>query len=206
MMLAPYIQGFGVGAGLIIAIGAQNAFVFAQGLRRNHALPIALTCSLCDAVLIAAGVTGVGAAVAASPALGRVAALAGAAFLGWCGLGALRSMLAGGHLAAEAQARTSLRAALAATLAVTLLNPHVYLDTVVMLGAVSGQYPGQARYAFGAGAATASFAWFFTLSLGARALAPFFTRPAAWRALDAAVCATMWTIGAGMLMRGAGWA
>lgn len=204
-MLFEYLQGFGVGAGLIIAIGAQNAFVFAQGVRRNHSGAIALTCSLCDAALIAAGVAGVGTAVAASPELGHWAALGGAAFLGWCGLGALRSMLRGGRLNPEGETATTLRAALAATLAVTLLNPHVYLDTVVMLGAVSGQYPGQGRYAFGAGAATASFAWFFTLALGGRALAPLFTRPAAWRTLDAAVCATMWTIGATMAMRGLGW-
>jgi len=198
------MQGFGVGGGLIVAIGAQNAFVFSQGVRRNHALAIALTCSLCDALLIVAGVTGVGALVASSPVLGRWAALGGAVFLGWYGLGAFRAMVRGGRLAEGEGEQQSLRAVLAATLAVTLLNPHVYLDTVVMLGGISGQYPGTSRYAFGAGAATASLAWFLALGLGARLLAPVFTKPEAWRVLDGAVCVTMWGIAVAMLGRGLG--
>lgn len=201
-MLMPFFQGFGVGGGLIVAIGAQNAFVLTQSVRRNHAWAVALLCSLCDALLIGAGVAGMGAAVAASPLLGRVAAWAGAAFLFWYGLGALRSALRGGRLDVGAQGPAGLGATLAATLAVTLLNPHVYLDTVVMLGSLSGQFPGPGRYVFGAGAACASLSWFLGLGLGGRLLAPVFTRPAAWRALDALVCATMWGIGAGLL-RGA---
>jgi len=200
-MLAAFSQGFGVGGGLIVAIGAQNAFVLSQSVRRNHAFAVALLCSLCDALLIGAGVAGLGAAVAASPALGRIAAWGGAAFLFWYGLGALRSLLRGGQLDPAAQPPASLRATLAATLAVTLLNPHVYLDTVVLLGSLSGQFPGSGRYLFGAGAACASLVWFLALGLGGRLLAPAFTRPAAWRVLDALVCATMWAIGAGMVGR-----
>ncbi|WBF66980.1 LysE/ArgO family amino acid transporter [Desulfovibrio subterraneus] len=202
-MLGTYIQGMGMGGSLIIAIGAQNAFVFSQGVRQNHPLTIALLCSLCDAILICLGVTGVGTAVAASPVLGRYAALFGAAFLLWYGLGAMRSMLRGGCLKDDAACElTTRRSAVAATLAVTLLNPHVYLDTVVLLGAVSGQYVDDARYVFGAGAATASFLWFFSLSFGGRMMAPFFRSQTAWKVLDGVVCLTMWYIGAGLLMRG----
>lgn len=198
-MIVSYMEGFGIGAGLIIAIGAQNAFVLSQSVRRNHPLLIAMICALCDAVLITLGVTGVGAAVAASPVLGRVAAWGGAVFLFWCGFGAFRSMLRGGSLQADVAAETSIRAVVLATLAVTLLNPHVYLDTVVTLGGISGRLPEAERYVFGAGAATASVVWFLTLSLGGRALAPVFTRPTAWRVLDGAVCATMWVIGLALL-------
>jgi L-lysine exporter family protein LysE/ArgO len=198
-MLMPFFQGFGVGGGLIAAIGAQNAFVLTQSVRRNHAWAVALLCSLCDALLIGAGVVGMGAAVAANPLLGRVAAWGGAAFLFCYGLGALRSALRGGRLDAGGRGPTGLGPTLAATLAVTLLNPHVYLDTVVMLGSLSGQFPGPGRYAFGAGAACASLSWFLALGLGGRLLAPVFARPGAWRTLDALVCATMWTIGAALL-------
>lgn len=202
-MLGAYIQGIGMGGGLIVAIGAQNAFVFSQGVRQNHHLTIALLCSLCDAMLICLGVSGVGTAVASSPTLGRYAALFGAAFLFWYGLGAFRSMLRGGCLKDEADCELATRrSAIAATLAVTLLNPHVYLDTVVLLGSVSGQYGGEARYLFGAGAATASFLWFFSLSLGGRLLAPFFQSRTAWRVLDGIVCLTMWCIGGGLLRQG----
>ncbi len=201
-MLGTYLQGMGVGAGLIVAIGAQNAFVFAQGVRRNHHMLIALMCSLCDAVLISIGVTGIGTAVASNPTLGRYAALLGAGFLFWYGACALRSLVRGGSLEEDARIVSSRRSAIMTTLAVTLLNPHVYLDTVVLLGSVSGQYAAPARQAFGAGAASASFLWFFSLSMGGRALSPLFRSQSAWRLLDGIVCLTMWSIGYGLLMRG----
>jgi len=193
-MLIPFIQGAGVGGGLIVAIGAQNAYVFSQGVRRNHPLPIALLCGFCDSMLILLGVSGVGTLVASNPLLGQVAAWGGALFLLWYGVRSLQSALRGGVLEEDQHTTGSLRAVLGATLAVTLLNPHVYLDTLVLLGGISGQYPADERFLFGAGAMTASFAWFFVLSLGAGLLAPFFRRPIAWRILDSLVFLTMWSI------------
>lgn len=201
-MVAAYLQGMAMGGGLIIAIGAQNAFVFSQAVRRNNALLVALLCSLCDAVLIGVGVTGIGTAVAANPVLGRWSAWLGALFLFWYGLGALRSALRGGCLEDEARVLVTARATAMATLAITLLNPHVYLDTVVLLGAVSGQYAQDARYVFGAGAATASVLWFFTLALGGGMMAPLFRSRGAWRVLDGVVCATMWGIGTRLALHG----
>jgi L-lysine exporter family protein LysE/ArgO len=201
-MLIPFLQGAGVGGGLIVAIGAQNAFVLAQGVRRNHPLPVALLCGCCDALLILLGVSGVGGLVAAHPLLGQVAAWGGALFLFCYGLRSLRSALRGGGLAADGSASRSLAAVLGATLAVTLLNPHVYLDTLVLVGGISGQFPAQERLLFAAGAMSASFAWFLTLSLGAGLLAPLFRRPLAWRILDSLVFLTMWGI-ALSLIRGA---
>ena len=183
-MLVPFLQGAGVGGGLIIAIGAQNAFVLSHGVRRNHPLPIALVCGLCDALLILLGVSGVGTLVASNPLLGQIAAWGGALFLLWYGMRSLQSALRGDTLQAESSAKNTLPAVLGATLAVTLLNPHVYLDTLVLLGGISGQFPAQERYLFGAGAMTASFAWFLVLSLGAGLLAPLFRHPLAWRILD----------------------
>ena len=191
-----------MGGGLIVAIGAQNAFVLTQGVRRNYPLAVAATCAACDSALIALGVSGVGALAASNPTLALAAALGGAAFLSWYGLRAFLSMLRGGSLQADGQTSQGLRQTLLLTLAVTLLNPHVYLDTIVLMGSVSSQFAQPDRYVFGMGAVTASFVWFFSLSLGGRALAPLFTRPLTWRILDGLVCLTMWTI-AGSLLRGA---
>lgn len=198
MHLAPYLQGFGIGASLIIAIGAQNAFVLTQSLRRNHHMAVAGLCACIDVLLITAGVAGVGAAVAANPLLRQGAAVGGAVFLAWFGFGALRAALHPGVLQADRQpgdgGRTSLGRVLGATLAVSLLNPHVYLDTVVMLGGISGHYPVPQRFSFGAGAATASCLWFLALGGGGRALAPLFRNPAAWRVLDGGVCLVVWSV------------
>ena len=198
-MLVPFIQGAGVGGGLIVAIGAQNAFVLSQGVRRNYPLQIAMLCGFCDALLILIGVSGVGNLVASNPLLGEIAAWGGALFLLWYGLRSLQSAVRGGGLETGTAAAPSLRAVLGTTLAVTLLNPHVYLDTLVLLGGISGQFPPHERYLFGAGAMTASFAWFFTLSLGAGLLAPLFLRPLAWRILDTLVFLTMWSIALSLL-------
>lgn len=201
-MTSAFMQGFAMGGGLIVAIGAQNAFVFSQAVRGNHTLAIMLLCCLCDVVFIGLGALGTGTAVAANPALATAAAWGGAAFLAWYGWGALRSAVRGGALKADAQVRDSLRATVLALLAVTLLNPHFYLDTVVLLGSVSGRYPGAARGLFAAGAVSASCVWFATLSLGGRALAPVFTRPAAWRVLDGSVCLVMWWLAVHLVSQG----
>ena len=201
-MIAPFLQGFGTGGGLIVAIGAQNAFVLSQGVRRNHHLVIAMLCIFCDAIFISAGVIGFGRAISASAILSRLVAWGGAGFLLVYGVGSLRSALRGGRLDAASPSVGSLRAVIIATLAVTLLNPHFYLDTVVLLGSVSSQFQGESRLFFWTGAVSASTLWFLSLSLGGQMLAPLFRKPIAWRVLDSLVCATMWTIAGSLILHG----
>lgn len=191
------LAGFALGLSLILAIGAQNAFVLRQGMMRRHVLPVVLVCAISDAVLITAGVAGFGALTTAIPGLELWMRLAGAAFLIWYGARTLLSAWRGGEALRAGEGTQSLRAAILTCLAFTWLNPHVYLDTVVLLGAVSAQYDD--RLAFGAGAVVASFAFFFALGFGARALAPVFARPAAWRVLDAGIGLVMWAIAAKLL-------
>ena len=201
-MITPFIQGFGTGGGLIVAIGAQNAFVLSQGVRGNHHLVVAAICILCDAIFITAGVAGVGGSVAAHPALAKWVALGGAGFLLVYGFGSLRSAIRGGNLEANDAAVLSLKAAIMTTLAVTLLNPHFYLDTVVLLGGISSQFVGDYRFFFWAGAIAASTLWFVSLSLGARLLAPLFKKQLSWRILDTFVCLTMWSIAGSLIVNG----
>lgn len=200
--MAAATAGFLLGFSLILAIGAQNAFVLRQGLRRAHVLPIVLTCALSDAALIAAGVAGASALATAAPWAIEALRWGGVAFLAAYGLRSFHSAWTGGEaLNAAATGTGSLVAALATCLALTWLNPHVYLDTVVLIGSVSAAWPG-AEWAFGAGAVAASFTFFFALGYGARLLAPVFARPAAWRVLDAGVGAVMWAIAAGLALGG----
>jgi L-lysine exporter family protein LysE/ArgO len=201
-MIAPFLQGFGTGGGLIVAIGAQNAFVLCQGVRRNHHLIIAVLCIVCDAVFISAGVIGFGRAISASAVLSQSVAWGGAGFLFVYGVGSLRSALRGGRLDTSNPSVGSLRAVIIATLAVTLLNPHFYLDTVVLLGSVSSQFQGESLLYFWTGAVSASTLWFLSLSLGGQMLAPLFRKPIAWRVLDSLVCATMWTIAGSLILHG----
>lgn len=197
--MASALAGFALGFSLILAIGAQNAFVLRQGLRRSHIFAICLTCAVSDALLIAAGVAGFGALALAFPWFETAMRFGGAAFLLWYGFRAFRAALtATESLEAAGNGPGSLRAALLAVLALTWLNPHVYLDTVVLLGAVSAQYPD--RLAFAIGAMTASFVFFFSLGYGARALAPLFANPRAWQALDAIVGLTMWAIAVKLIL------
>ena len=193
-MFAPYLQGFGMGAGLIIAIGAQNAFVLSQGVRRQHHWLVASLCFFCDATLIFAGVAGVGGAVSAHPRVMHAAAWTGAVFLFCYGIRALRAAFAQNTLQAEQTGELSRRAIVVTTLAVTLLNPHVYLDTVLLLGSISGQFAVDQRLFFALGACSASFIWFFLLSLGGSLLAPVFVKPWTWRVLDVCVCCSMWGV------------
>tara|TARA_R100000988_G_C3966322_1_gene149001 strand:- start:11 stop:637 length:627 start_codon:yes stop_codon:yes gene_type:complete len=198
-MLLTYVTGFGLGGGLIIAIGAQNAFVLGQGLRRNHPVMVAFVCALCDAVLIAAGVAGLGTLIAAYPLLTTVAAWGGGAFLIWYGFGAFRRLFETETLSEKAISKTGWQAVLSTTLAVTLLNPHVYLDTVVMLGGIGGQYPPDARIGFALGAMSASFVWFFAIALGAAWLAPYVARPITWKIIDGLTCGVMWLVAYSLL-------
>jgi L-lysine exporter family protein LysE/ArgO len=194
------LAGFTLGFSLILAIGAQNAFVLRQGLRREHVLPIVLTCALSDALLIAAGVAGFGALARALPWLEPVMRYGGAAFLLVYGARAFLAAWRGGEALQAGQAAGSLRKALLTCLALTWLNPHVYLDTVVLLGSISAQYDRPALFA--AGAMLASGVFFFMLGYGARMLAPWFARPAAWRVLDIVVGLVMWAIAAKLLWNG----
>lgn len=194
MITAAYLQGLGTGAGLIIAIGAQNAFVLTQALARNHGLTVALVCAVSDALLITLGLTGMGLALQTHAAFVVWATWLGVLFLFWYGLRSFRSAFGGLSLEPQARVRMGLGATLAATLAVTYLNPHVYLDTVLLLGSIGGRYPVPERILFGAGAATASLAWFLTLGLGAPLLLPLFRHPKAWAVLDVLVGLTMWTV------------
>lgn len=199
--LFPALQGFGIGAGLIIAIGAQNAFVLKTGLLRRHLLPVVLFCFLSDATLIAAGVGGFGTLVAAFPLLTDAAAIGGAIFLAFYGARAAWSALRPGALQAGdgAGGGPGLFATLATVAALTWLNPHVYLDTVVLVGGIAGQFPMPERLWFGLGAVLASAVWFFALGYGARLLAPLFARPAAWRVLDGLIALVMWAIAASLV-------
>ncbi len=192
------VAGFALGFSLILAIGAQNAFVLRQGLRREHVLAVVLVCALSDAVLVAAGVAGFGALAEAVPGLERVMRYGGAAFLLVYGARAFFAAWRGGEVLEAGPGAGGRARAVLTCLALTWLNPHVYLDTVVLLGSVSAQY--ENRLGFGAGAVGASFVFFFCLGFGARLLAPFFRRPLSWRVLDALVGAVMWTIAAGLLL------
>jgi len=187
-------RGFGLGAGLIIAIGAQNAFVLRQGLKKQYVFLTALVCTLCDAALITLGVAGFGSVVSSHPVLTNLAAWGGAVFLFVYGLRAFWSVFKVRGLEAEGNVTLSKRDAVLTTLAVSLLNPHVYLDTVVLLGGIGGQFVGQSRVLYGVGAVTASSVWFFSLAYGATRLGPLFRRPLAWRVLDAAIGLIMWRI------------
>ncbi|CCH49523.1 LysE/ArgO family amino acid transporter [Pseudodesulfovibrio piezophilus] len=197
--MTAFLQGFGLGGGLIVAIGAQNAFVLTQGVRRNYPMAVATVCIVCDGLLIFLGVTGVGSAVGRYPLLGRLAAWGGAAFLAWYGFGAFRSAWKGGVLEQGRNSGKTLRQTLLLTLGVTLLNPHVYLDTVLLMGSVSGQFAIPERYVFGLGALCASIVWFILLSLGGQVLAPVFSRQSTWRFLDGVVCLTMWSLALGLI-------
>ncbi len=198
-MVMAFAKGFGVGAGLIVAIGAQNAFVLSQGIRRNHEIVIPLICSICDAILITLGICGVGTLVTSNPGLANVTAWGGALFLFWYGLNALRSAMRPGSLETNQPVSGTLKAAITATLGLTLLNPHVYLDTMVLIGTIGSQFAGEERRMFAMGAILASFVWFFGLSMGGRVLAPLFKRPMAWRILDTLVGITMWCIATSLI-------
>ncbi len=196
----PTLQGFFLGLGLIVAIGAQNAFVLRQGLTGRHVFLTAAICSLCDMTLIALGVGGLGTLIAGSRLLTAAATWGGAAFLGYFGLRSFRAALhPQGLITAGGRTEASARGVLLAALGFSLLNPHVYLDTVILLGGVGARFPAGERWSFALGAMAASVLWFFSLAYGARLLAPLFQKPAAWRVLDLVIGGIMWFIAATLL-------
>ncbi|NVI85134.1 LysE/ArgO family amino acid transporter [Janthinobacterium sp. BJB401] len=206
LVFSVFLQGLTLGLGLIVAIGSQNAFVLRQGLRREHVGAIVLFCALADAALIAAGVLGMASALGQRPLLASALALGGAAFLAVYGWQALRRARRPQQLrAAEGGAQLGLAAILAQAAAFTLLNPHVYLDTVLLVGSIGAQQPGVLRGWFIAGASAASLLWFASLGFGARWLAPWFARPRAWQVLDGLIGITMFVLSALLLRHALGW-
>ncbi|THH36248.1 amino acid transporter [Aliishimia ponticola] len=196
-----FLSGFFLSLSLILAIGAQNAFVLRQGLMRQHVFAVCLFCAVSDALLITAGVAGFGALATAVPWFETAMRYGGAAFLIWYGWkNAYSAWQGGAALQTEGPAQTRLSVILATLAALTWLNPHVYLDTVVLIGSISAQYPD--RLSFGIGAVLASFTFFFSLGYGARLLSPVFRLPRAWQVLDALIALTMWAIAAGLLLGG----
>ena len=190
--------GFGTGLSLIVAIGAQNAFVLRQGIRRDAVLAVVGICALSDAALIALGVGGVGAVVVAWPEALTAVALIGGVFLIGYGCLAVRRVFRPSALLVEAGTAGSRRRAVLTCLAMTWLNPHVYLDTVFLLGSIAADR-GPLRWTFGLGAVLASLVWFAALGFGARLLSRFLARPSAWRVLDALVAVMMVALGATLI-------
>ena len=199
-MTTAFIPGFLLGFSLILAIGAQNAFVLRQGLRGEHVMIVCFACAVSDALLISAGVAGFSTLVATTPWIEPVFRFGGAAFLIAYGLRSLWSAYRNRDALTPADG-TPVQAGriLGTTLALTWFNPHVYLDTVVLLGSISTQYPGR-EVIFGAGAVTASVVFFFSLGYGAQLLRPFFAKPSAWRVLDVIVGLVMLSIATKLLL------
>ncbi len=199
-----YSTGFLASAALIMAIGAQNAFVLRLGLRGQNVLPVIVLCAVSDAILITLGVCGLGSVIAASPGLLAAARWGGAAFLVAYGVFAFQRALrpAGAALTADASSDVPVGRILVTALGFTFLNPHVYLDTIVLLGALGASQPAAGQVPFVLGSTTASLAWFLALGYGARGLAPVFANPLAWRVLDALVGALMLALALGLIVRG----
>jgi len=193
-MLPFYLKGLGLGAGLIVAIGSQNAHVLRMGLRRQHVALTVAVCIACEMLLIGAGVAGVGTMVERSPLLLAMARWGGAAFLFWYGVRAWRAAFGRHALQASSTLDMTARQAIGTVLAVTLLNPHVYLDTVVLLGAIGGQQGPAGKWWFALGAMSAGAIWFIALGFGARLLSPLFAKPAAWRVLDGLIGLVMFVL------------
>lgn len=194
-MLATFLSGLGTGAGLIIAIGAQNAFVLRQGLLRQHVLPVVLVCIGGDILCICAGVAGMGALIRTNEWLLEFFRWGGALFLTVYGISAARRAASGnGSMEISEVGACSFMKAITSCLAFTFLNPHVYLDTVVLLGSIAAQYGEDLKWTFASGALTASILWFTGLGFGARLLLPIFQNRKAWRILDTLIALVMWAI------------
>lgn len=202
MSTTAFVHGFTSTALLIMAIGAQNAFVLRQGLRREHVMPVVLVCALSDALLLQAGVWGMGGVLVARPEWAQVMRWAGALFLVGYAVQAASRAVKPAHLLVSANGPgASLRTTVLTVLALTWLNPHVYLDTVVLLGTMASPYPHWGRATFAAGGSLASALWFLSLGFGSRWLAPLFASPGAWRVLDGVTAASMMALAGVMVLR-----
>jgi len=198
-MTSPLLVGFLTSFTLIAAIGAQNAFVLRQGIRREHVLAVVSVCAVSDLLLITAGIAGIGAVITAHPQTVTVAKIGGAAFLLGYGALAARRALKPASMAPSQTGSTRLISVLMTCLALTFLNPHVYLDTVVLLGTLANQHA-DSRWLFGIGAVTASVVWFVSLGFGARRLAGLFASPMTWRVLDGLIAVTMIGLGISLVV------
>lgn len=191
--MVAFLPGFLAGLSLIVAIGAQNAFVIRQGLTRQHVFVVVAICAIADATLIALGIAGLGALIAGLPWLLEGVRWFGVAYLTWFGIKSVRSAFKNEVMDASGAQTTSLKKVVAAVLGFTLLNPHVYLDTVILLGSISNQFA-EDRWVFGFGAMTASVVWFSAIGFGARAASRFMSKPIFWRVLDSLIAAVMFSI------------
>lgn len=199
--VVPAVAGLLTGAGLIIAIGAQNVFVLRQGIRREHVMPVVAICTVSDVVLILAGVAGLGAVVAAYPQVVDVATVAGGSYLLVLAAMAVRRVMNPDAMEVSGGPTAVGRwAAVGTAIALTWLNPHVYLDTVVTLGAIANSHGPTSKWVFAAGACVASLLWFAGLGFGSSRLAPLFARPRAWQLLDVVVAVVMGLLGIGLIL------
>lgn len=198
MSLWLVLQGFGLGASMIIPIGAQNAYVLNQGIKRHHHLTTATICSLLDVLFISLGIFGGGAILAQNEALLTSVTIGGVLFLTLYGSLSIKSAITQSSIESNTQSVSSSgrKAVILGALAVTVLNPHLYLDTVVILGSIGGQFEGSDRLAFAIGTILASFVWFYSLSIGAAKLSPTLSKPKVRKAIDIGVALMMFTIAA----------
>ena len=201
-MIDPLFSGLAPGLALIVAIGAQNAFVLRQGIVRDHVGLVVTVCAVSDLTLIVAGVAGIGTVVEQAPSALAVVRWLGVAFLTWYGVSSLLRARRADALRAAGRGAASLRRAVVTALALTWLNPHVYLDTVILLGSVASTHGATGRWWFAVGACTASILWFAGLGYGARLLAGVLTRPRAWQVLDVLIGLTMLAIACGLATGG----
>ncbi len=201
MEATAFLKGMGLGGSLIVAIGSQNAYLLRQALKREFVLTCIAICIICDVVLIGAGVAGMGQLIIQAPSLLFWIKIAGAGFLFWYGLRAARAAIHPSAMITDQDNTAPDRlTVIAAMLAFSLLNPHVYLDTVVLLGSIGGQQAGDGRLYFALGAMLASVLWFSCLGLGARYLTPIFSRPTAWRILDGIIALVMWSLAVSLFL------
>jgi L-lysine exporter family protein LysE/ArgO len=200
--LAPYSKGFVTMAALIVAIGVQNAFVLRQGVKRRSVFIAATICLLCDVALISLGTAGLGALLTASPLLSLLIAWAGAAFLLFYGLRSLHAAKQAKGLDLKSAEHVSRANIILTALAVSLLNPHALIDTIVLVGGLAARYQGIARIACAVGAVTASGVWFYGLAYGARWLAPILTKPKIWRVIDLVIGVMMLSLASGLAKDG----
>jgi len=200
MYYTAFLTGLGTSAGLIIAIGAQNAYLLTQSVRKNHHITIALICAIFDVFFISVGVAGVGTFLNGSPILMNIAAWGGALFLFTYGFISFRSAFRSNSLNVLNKADDSLKKVVVTTLAVTLLNPHVYIDTIVLMGGISAQFQDNGRLYYAAGACVASCLWFYVLAFAGSKLQAVFRRPFTWKMLDGAVGLIMWSVGISLII------
>ena len=198
-MLDSALEGFALSIGLILALGPQNVFVMRQGLMRSHVFAVCLACSVFDALLITAGVLGVGSILAGIEGAEFMIAIGASIFLISYGLLRIKSAMSPIGMSTEGEGESDLAPTIAAAAAFTFLNPHVYVDTLLLIGGTSSRYLGDERVAFGIGAATASFVFFFSLGYGARSLSEVLNKPKAWRYIDLSIACIMFIIAAAIM-------